>query len=122
EDLAEIVDVVQHGFRENRPIAVLGAGLFPDIADLRRHPGLTFLHRAHSIELPQLTYEQTLTALRDPVTAGGRRIDEDALHLAAVITQGYPYLTQVIGADAWDARPDELEITRDDVEGAFPGA
>lgn len=122
EDLAEIVDVVQHGFRENRPIAFLGAGLFPDIADLKRHPGVTFLHRARTVELPSLTFEQTLTALRDPIEAGGRTIDDDTLRLAATITQGYPYLTQVIGNDAWDARPDEIAITRDDVEGAFPSA
>lgn len=122
EDLAEIVDVVQHGFREERPIAFIGAGLFPDIAELKRHPGVTFLHRARTVELPSLTFDQTLTALRDPISEAGRRIDDQALHLAATITQGYPYLTQVIGADAWDANPDEIDVTLEDVRGAFPNA
>ncbi|MGO2111789.1 MAG: ATP-binding protein [Pseudoclavibacter sp.] len=122
EELAEIVDVVQHGFREDLPIAFLGAGLFPDVYELKLHDGLTFLQRARTIELPSLTYDSTLSAIRDPIETAGRSIPDDALNLAATITQGYPYLTQVIGADAWDANPDELEITLEDVRAAFPNA
>ena len=122
EELAEIVDVVQHGFREDKPIAFLGAGLHPDVAALKQHPGVTFLHRAKTLELPPLTFDATLAALRDPIEVAGRYIDDEALHLAATLTQGYPYLTQVVGQEAWDSHPDEVAVTRDDVLAAFPAA
>lgn len=118
-DLTEIVDTVQHGFREDLPIALLGAGLYPDVTRLLKAPGVTFLHRARTIDVPPLTFDEARDALRRPIEAAGRSIDAPVVDLAAAATQGYPYLTQVMGAEAWDASPDEVEITRDDVLQAY---
>lgn len=118
-DLAEVFDVVQHGFRDDLPIALLGAGLYPDVSAMLRQHGVTFLHRAETIDVPPLTFDEARDAIRIPVEQAGRRIDAQTLDLAATVSQGYPYLTQVIGAEAWDNEPDELDITRADVEHAY---
>ena len=117
-DLAEIADTVQHGFREDLPVALLGAGLYPDVTALLKQQGITFLHRAATFDVPPLTYDEACDAIRRPVEERGRTISGPALDHAARATQGYPYLTQVIGAEAWDANPDEVEITLDDVQRA----
>lgn len=121
-DLREIADAVQHAIREGRPVRMLTAGLYPDVTKLLHASGVTFLHRSTKVDVPLLTFDEAHEAIRRPVESGGRLIDPDTLDYAVAISQGYPYLTQVIGAVAWAANADEIEISRDDVMVAHSAA
>lgn len=122
EDLRIVTTAVQHAVREGRDVAFIGAGLKPNINELRADALLTFLRRSHVLELGQLSYDASVRALEEPVRDAGRRFDEDALDLAAQGTQGYPFLVQFIGAQAWIAAGDRDRIRLDDARRAIDRA
>lgn len=110
DDLREITTVVQHAFREGLDVAFVGAGLKPNINELRSDRMLTFLRRAHVQELGRLSYEASARALSEPIVEGGRTIDDDALDYAVRGTQGYPFLVQFIGSKSWQEAGDAGRI------------
>lgn len=110
---------IQHAVREDREIAFVGAGLTASITDLLAQPALTFLRRAARHALDFLEYGDVLVAIGAPIATAGRRINDEALNYAATATQGYPFLTQLIGDLAWRANPTSPDITLDDVKLAY---
>lgn len=115
DELRPLFIAIQHGVREDRPIAFVGAGLPDGVEALLQHEGLTFLRRARPIELDSLNYPDALEALGRPIRDHGRRIGAEALEYAAAASQGYPYLVQLVGDLAWNQNPEAEEITLEDV-------
>lgn len=119
DDLAALTTGIQHAVREDREIAFVGAGLTASIVTLLAQPALTFLRRASRHTLDFLDYDEAVTAIGEPIAGAGRRITDEALSYAAAATQGYPFLTQLIGDLAWRASPDRDTIDVDDVKKAY---
>ncbi|MFE6966673.1 ATP-binding protein [Agromyces sp. NPDC057679] len=117
-EFQSFVGALQRSISRDREVAVVLAGLHSDIAAILQEGTATFLRRAHNENLDLLDYASTLEALRDPITSHGRTIAAGALDYAAAASQGYPFLTQLIGDLAWRQHADEREITLADVKTA----
>lgn len=114
EDLREIAQVVQHSFREGRQVAFVGAGLPSAVDDILNDEVLTFLRRAERFTLADVDPDDVAIALRQPIEAAGRSIDDEALAIATAGTRGYPFLVQLVGRHTWEATPSEDQISIDD--------
>lgn len=116
DELRGITDAVAYAFSQEAPLAIVVAGLPSSIDDIVNDDVSTFLRRADRISLGNLTDEQVATALAEPIRDGGKGIMSEALDLAVSVTQGYPYLVQVVGHLSWVAAADESTITVDHVQ------
>ncbi|AKK03430.1 ATP-binding protein [Corynebacterium epidermidicanis] len=103
EELAELMAVIQHLFRERANVAIAAAGLPEEVAALLDHPGITFLRRANRRILGAVRREDAERGLADPVTTAGAHWEDSALRAAVEATHGYPFLIQLIGYHAWNA-------------------
>jgi len=115
-ELRELAIVVQHGFRENRDLAFVGAGLASAVSDALNDDVLTFLRRAERHHLGTLDRTDVELALREPVIHAGRVVGREALAVMAAGTRGYPFLIQLVGAQTWRLHPDVTEISVSDAQ------
>ena len=111
DDVAQLGAVVQHAFREERPVAFAAAGLPAAVQDLLSEDVSTFLRRARRYVLEPLTPVAAEEALRVPIETHGDGIGAEALARAAAATYGYPFLVQLVGDQAWRQDPSSEEIT-----------
>lgn len=101
QDLRTLGAAIQHCFREERPIAFACAGLPSAVNDLLNDDVLTFLRRADRQLLGAVDAADVADALRRPIEAAGRCIDDDALTEAVDGTGGHPFLIQLVGYWIW---------------------
>lgn len=113
-ELREIATVVQHAFRENRELALAGAGLAASVSDVVNDDVLTFLRRAERHALGPVRRSDVERAFREPIEAAGRHIGETALRVMVAGSAGYPFLLQLVGAHTWRLNPTAAEITVED--------
>lgn len=106
DELAELMAVIQHLFRERRNVAIAIAGLPEEVAKLLEHPGITFLRRADRRILGAVRRTDVTRGLLEPVRAAGGTWDDTALNAAVEATHGYPFLIQLIGYHAWASAAD----------------
>lgn len=111
DDLAQLLQTVQHGFREGQQLALVAAGLPHDVNALLQEEGTTFLRRAERHHLGPITPAETREALEEPIRVAGRAIDTPALEHAVAASRGYPFLVQLIGRHTWNADPAAEQIT-----------
>lgn len=98
DDLRRLTMIVQHMFREDLPVAFVGAGLPSSIKDLLRDDSpITFLRRAEPVHLGRVRDAQAGKALAIPARDAGVPFEADALRAAATASHGYPFLIQQIG-------------------------
>ena len=100
-ELATVVAVIQHMFRERRNVALALAGLPEEIEKLLQHPGVTFIRRAMRFDLGAVTYDEAKTGLLAPVESNGCSWQEVALDRAVAATRGFPFLIQLVGFHSW---------------------
>ncbi|KQB85622.1 ATP-binding protein [Corynebacterium oculi] len=113
EHLHELAVAIQDLNRDDVDIAFLAAGLPSGVEDLLQLEGTTFLRRAERILLDRLDGQTTSTLLRETAELGGRPMNGEAIDLAARVSQGYPYLIQVVGSISWArAKLDDSECIR----------
>jgi hypothetical protein len=120
-DLRELGAIIQHAFREERPLAFAAAGLPSAVNDLLSDDVLTFLRRAERFHLGPVDMPDASEALERPIMAAGRGINESALVDATAATGGYPFLIQLVGFHLWNTT-DAPTFTRDDVATAVAAA
>jgi hypothetical protein len=101
-DLREIIQTVQHAFRDGREVALVAAGLPSSVNDLLSDDVLTFLRRAERFHLGAVDAADVRTALQRPIEQAGRQITDAALAAAVDATQGYPFLVQLVGYQTWN--------------------
>lgn len=106
DELAELMAVIQHLFRERRNVAIAVAGLPEEVAKLLDHPGITFLRRADRRILAAVRRADVERGLNEPVREVGGSWSHEALKAAVEATHGYPFLIQLIGYHAWESAPD----------------
>ncbi|EEI16860.1 ATP-binding protein [Corynebacterium lipophiloflavum] len=105
EELTQIAVAYQDLVRDDAEIALAMAGLTQGVNRLLDLPGATFLRRARHYELGPLTLDDATTTLLDTAHHAGREFTIEAAHTASRITQGYPYLVQLVGYLAWEEDP-----------------
>lgn len=99
-EFTQLGNDLQYLIRKNldRHLAFVGAGL-PGLRDrggvIFRGP--TFLHRAKTVELTQLSREESTKVLIDGFANSGLECDEKTAESAQHICYGVPYLLQLIG-------------------------
>ncbi len=91
------------------PVSLLAAGLASTTSTLA---AATFLERQAVIRIGNLDLADSLDAIKIPVVEAGRLIGDEALHILANGSQGYPYALQLMAALAWDGSGDEGTIDR----------
>lgn len=115
DDVSQLAAVVQHAFREDRPVAFAAAGLPAAVQDLLTSDVSTFLRRARRFVLEPLSPVAAEEALRVPIREHGREVGDEQVAAMAAATRGYPYLVQVIGDRVWRQDPSSAVITADHV-------
>lgn len=101
EHLHELAVAIQDLNRDDADIAFLAAGLPSGVEDLLQLSGTTFLRRAERIQLDRLDADTTAELLRQTSLLGQRPMSDEAAAVASRISQGYPYLIQVVGSISW---------------------
>ena len=122
DEVAQLCAVVQHAFREERPVAFAAAGLPAAVQDLLTADVSTFLRRARRFVLEPLSEVAVEEALRVPIEEGGRSIGARELETLARATHGHPYLVQVMGDLAWRQDPGAALISARHVEAGIRDA
>jgi AAA ATPase domain len=115
-ELREFTTVLQHCFREELPVAFVGAGLPSAVSSLLNDSVLTFLRRADRYLLGAVALDEVRDALRLPIEESGRSITDQALDAATAATRGYPFMIQLLGHQVWRQSPTESVISLDQVE------
>ncbi|SDL79506.1 AAA ATPase domain-containing protein [Corynebacterium mycetoides] len=119
DELTQIAVAYQDLVRDDADIALAMAGLTQGVNRLLDLPGATFLRRARHYELGPLTLDDATTTLTQTAHDAGREFVLTAAQAASRVSQGYPYLVQLIGYLAWEAADgpidlDAVEAVRDE--------
>lgn len=114
-EMIQLASVYQHFVREGRKVALLMAGLPDNVSQLVDDKSVSFLRRAARRYLGRIGDEEIGAAVLRTVAAGGRSICDDALADFVQAVDGFPYMMQLVGFRSWAQRPEEMEITLEDV-------
>ena len=123
-DASFIASAVQRlAKRQNKPVAIVCAGLPHVEHTLLSSRGFTFFQRAQKHRIGNLSMNDTKQALRIPFEDHGIVLDEKLLCRAAAVTRGLPYAIQSLGYHLWncampDNRSDASAPTEDHLEQA----
>lgn len=130
EELESIATAVQHIIRdqdmsdlddsEKKGIALVFASLPSIMDEVLNDKVLTFLRRSLHMQLRDIPAIDIRDAYIETVTASGKAISEDIALAAARISDGYPYMIQLMGYYMWQAaeRRSSDVIEPEDVERA----
>lgn len=118
DQLHEVAQHMQDLTRHDRATGFVAAGIRSGVDELLAHPRTTFLRRAHKVEVGSVDVGTAAEVIRMTVADTGKTITPAAAVRAGEISQGYPYLIQVIGAQAWQRSGEAETIEIEDVEGA----
>lgn len=109
---------ISHAISEGANIMVVYAGVKLDLDDLVRQEHLTFLRRSRRIDFRRLSPTETHYVLTETARTGGREIEPDAADLMLSVSQGYPYLVQLLGDYAWRNNVDAPTLALPDARAA----
>ena len=115
DGLKKIIETFQHLVRERRNVAVMMAGLPGNVSSLLTDERVSFVRRAFKHNLEAISTGEVAYAIKQTVESGGRRIDDDAMWLAAEETEGFAFMIQLIGYHMWRQSPGNESITKEDV-------
>ena len=96
-EMREFAVTYQHLVREEYDVALMMAGLPSSVNDVLNDKILTFLRRAHRVELESIDVKAVEIAYEKAFDKAGRSFQGNALKEAAAATDGYPYLIQLLG-------------------------
>ena len=122
DQLHEVAQHMQDLISEGHGAGFVAAGIRAGVDELLAHPGTTFLRRAHRVDAGSVDVGTAAEVIRQTVADTPRSITVEAAVRAGEISQGYPYLIQVIGAEAWSRAGDAQVIEVEDVEAARAAA
>ena len=95
--MREFATTYQHLVGEGKNIAIVIAGLPGAISNVIHDDILTFLNRAHKVELTPLSLNDISVFYSKQFSSLGKTIDAETLNYIVEATLGYPYLMQLIG-------------------------
>lgn len=120
EALGEFAQIYQDLVRNEQNVAFVAAGLGAGVHALLDSPTTTFLRRARRVEIGMVDIGSAAAAIRATVASTPMSIDPDAAVAAAEVSQGYPYLIQYVGAQAWAGAEDRILL--EDARRTLPSA
>jgi energy-coupling factor transporter ATP-binding protein EcfA2 len=120
-EMVEFVSTFQFFIRENRNVALLMAGLPNKVMQMFQNPSISFLRRAFLRTLDPISLPEVRTTIKKTVELAGRQIAPAALEKAALSTDGFPFMIQLIGYHAFN-QSDRKTITAADVEAGIADA
>ena len=101
KDLRALIMMAHEMQQERLPVAIVGAGLpiLPGlVGNVKTYAERLFLFPT----VDALSEEDTIRAIRAPLSEGGVAIDDRALRLVAQESRGYPYFIQEWGYQLWN--------------------
>ena len=111
EDLRPLFGQYQELVNEGRNIAILMAGL-PDAVDgVLSDYSLTFVQRAKRQLLGAIDLELVREAYEYVFTTSGKRLAPGVAELAAGLSEGYPYMYQLLGYHMWRFAGESQTVT-----------
>lgn len=118
EDLKDIPDTAKKG------VAFVFAGLPSLVDEVVNDRVLTFLRRSLRRELGEVPIPDVKNAFVETVNRSGKSLDERSALKAARLTDGYPYMIQLVGYYMWQRaeRRDLAVISEEDVRGGYQDA
>ncbi|WP_422116636.1 AAA family ATPase [Brachybacterium sp. UNK5269] len=117
DQLHALTQHVQDLIGSGHPVGFIAAGVRTGVDALLAHERTTFLRRAHRIEVGSVDVGTAAEAIRMTIADTAKTITPEAAVLAGEISQGYPYLIQLIGSKAWQNSGDADTIEIEDVRG-----
>ena len=121
KELATLVSDFQHFVREKRNVVLIMAGLPGKVFQLFNDESTSFVRRAFQHRLDKVPLADVRSSMGKTIEASGRSIDDQALEEAALFTEGFPFLIQLVGYQIWKQSPDSKKISLDDVESGTRG-
>ena len=100
-DVQELSQRIQSYAGGRANFAFVAAGLPSGGDSLLSSDGATFLARAQAVQTGQVDQQAALHLIGETTLFGGRAISTDAVERAAELSQGHPYLMQLVGSEAW---------------------
>lgn len=120
DELGELGHIVQFLVRDDQPLAFAAAGLKVYMDAFLDQRGTTFLRRAERFDLGNIADLSVVAdAIHKTVHDAGKTITAEVADRAAENTQGYPYLIQLVGYEAWKHSGANAAIALADVEATF---
>lgn len=117
-DRAQLYELSQHMqdlMRRHAHVVFVAAGLRAGVEALLSHDRTTFLRRAHRLDLHMVDIGTAAEAIRMTVADTDMTITPEAAVAAGEVSQGYPYLIQLIGSKAWRSAQGSGSIQIEDV-------
>ncbi|QBR75688.1 ATP-binding protein (plasmid) [Microbacterium sediminis] len=121
-ELSRFALEVSHALQGGANVMIVFAGIKVDLDALLEQVHTTFLRRSKQLDFRRLTPKETRRVLEESIRIGGREIEEEALVRLVAVSQGYPYLVQLVGDYAWRNTPSALRISVADAEVAHEKA
>ncbi|WP_309133264.1 AAA family ATPase [Brevibacterium sp.] len=112
DEFRQMTDALAYAMSQEAPLAFVAAGLPASIDNIVNDDVSTFLRRAERINLGSLSAAETSEALKTPVEQAGKAFAADAVEFGVELSQGYPYLVQIVGDLSWNEAIDSDEITK----------
>ncbi|MGJ5591429.1 ATP-binding protein [Micrococcus lylae] len=100
-EVSAVAREVSHAMAQGVEIVIAFAGIKVDLDELLRQDHTTFLRRSRAVEFTRLSPPEARQVLDETAKIGGRTFDEDALRHLIAVSQGYPFLVQLLGHYAW---------------------
>ncbi|MCI6574030.1 MAG: hypothetical protein MSC53_02520 [Arcanobacterium sp.] len=97
-------------------MALLMAGLPGVVSQLLSNKDVSFLRRAQLLHVGRIEDRDARDAFVKTICDAGRTIDDSALDMAVTASEGFAYLIQLIGYQAWDIDSSRAVITLDDMQ------
>lgn len=113
--LHEVTQHVQGLTRRGHAAAFAAAGIRVGVDDLLSHEKTTFLRRARQFPTGSVDVGVAAEVIQQTVAGTGKSITAEAAVRAGEVSQGYPYLIQVVGSRAWQHTKDAPTIELEDV-------
>lgn len=118
QEVSRLAMEVSHAIGNRAPVMLVFAGIRVDLDALLDGDQTTFLRRSRMVDFRLLHPEAVRHVLVETAQRGGRSFEPEALDLLLRVSQGYPYLVQLLGDYAWRKTPESDVISLEDARHA----
>jgi len=101
-ELRAFISTYQQLIMKELPVSMVMAGLPEVVSAVLNDDVLTFLRRANRVDLENIDINLVKADYKNVFRRSGHTVSEDILDEAALASQGFPYLIQLIGYYLWE--------------------
>jgi hypothetical protein len=121
-DLGRLATAYQELVGEAKNVAIAMAGLPAAVSAMVNTEALTFLNRAHRVDLGPVPVREVRAHYYRTLSSLGKEVAVPLLERAAAATMGYPYLLQLVGYHLLEYVGDDQKVTEAAVDLALGAA